>query len=133
MQGFDDWAARYRRLFSLNRPEDSQLFAEWELVFDKAGFTADDLEAAIDILSLNPPQTRGGHHKALVDGCRRVQADRRGKASAPMQGQRCALCLQSGRVIVPHIATINGTVRGWHTMAVACMCEYGRRLPGLNL
>lgn len=134
MQGYDAWQLRYARTFALTRPEDEEMFAEWESAFDGCGFTADDLQTATNELVANPPQTRSAHLRALMTGCKKAQAEKR-QSVTPDFGSvgPCALCLSSGWVIVPHVGTMRGTLRRYHTMAVTCMCSRGRVLSGVNL
>ena len=126
MQGYDEWSAKYRRAFSLTKEEDAELFIEWEAFFERAGFTLDDLEAAFAELSLAPPQTRPAHLKAIMDLGKRFKAGRSAQIAPSLHGN-CELC-SYGYVIVPHPGTINGTVNGYHTMAIACCCQDGQRL-----
>jgi hypothetical protein len=132
---YDEWADRHGSTFGLVGEADIAMFHAWFDVFSASGYTAAELTAATAAVAQQPPRFRSEHlgaiHAAIRDRRARAEAVRLHDPAEVSERGTCALCGESGWVVVPHpkcvaagewVAGMEGV-----TAAVTCSCFVGRR------
>ena len=147
MIGFARWAERHATTFGIASHEEIATIQAWERVFTACAYEADDLEQATDNLAANADLLarsdekflgRMSMHLAAIQRTIRqaraiAYAGKRSRYEAEMG--ECVHCSGTGRVVVPHIASVRdqkwepmnvGSAPSWYTMAVLCTCSLGK-------
>jgi hypothetical protein len=137
VEGFVDWADDYCRVFGLGSDAEMRSVLALERVFELAGFTAAELKAATEWLSVHSPKLPLTDHRVAIRDCvlqLRAKRNQQLIDQAERSGQTCSLCGGSGFVTVPHLRSLTdgvwdggGTFGRRYTQAVSCTCGIGER------
>lgn len=153
MQWFDEWLGEYLSVLGIEGESEVRQAAAWEAVFAAAGFTEAEVRRAGAEVLANLPQLADSpdrflgkvpmHLAALqrrVRQRRAVQFTHSPDTSADDRLGACVLCKGTGRVVVPHPASVaggawvgtTGTTRSnavqFYALAVVCRCFRGAAL-----
>jgi hypothetical protein len=141
---YTNWAEYHAGVFMFTAEQTASVIG-WFDIFRGFGFTRGELDAATKALAADPPEFPNQHLARVqlaVGAARRdrEKADRLkalGCAAEPTPGEVgvCALCSDSGQVVVPHPRAVgrdpeSGAARldAATTCAVACLCWRGRKV-----
>jgi hypothetical protein len=123
-----EWVDRHASVFALTHPRDLTMLGRWVVIFDLAGWTPDELDRATDWLALNADafKSRSQHLAAIKDF---VKGERQKALRAQERRESferpCPNCGGSGRVVVPHLRSVQVPGFPWYTCAVGCDCPLG--------
>jgi len=125
-----EWSTRYAAMFGMTRDTERAMFTEWYNVFRAAGYTLAELNAATQVIGMDPPKYRDGHLRALHDAIRNARVDkmRNHQREAVDDRGACTTCRGSGLVCgLPHPRHIGPEHPGGFgaTCAVYCHCALG--------
>lgn len=148
---FTVWAVRHGTIFGLTSDVDAAAMREWKRIFESADYTVSELDNATTKIATETQRVTAGGARFLGKMMAHLEAIRiaiaesrtidyqRDKESQREDRGTCAICGNSGRVIVPHLASVVGdawmllrsarqAIGTQYTMAVCCMCPIGRWL-----
>lgn len=131
-QQWDAWVKRHAVMFALTSPNYGEMFAEWRIAFEYAGYSARELDDATTWLAANDaPRWPVDHLNAIrrrVGDVRRQEA--RSNAELSATATECQVCRGCGWVRVPHPKDmLDGVWMTNYLAAVVCdKCERGRRV-----
>jgi hypothetical protein len=133
MTGYEAWGESYSGIFGLTNPGDLLMVAAWEDVFDYAGYTLSELEAAKKSLATHGGVIKREEHLDAIQRWIREQRQealaREQKAEERYDRGTCIHCGNTGWVIVPHPKQIrDGQWLGTATATVTCSCWMGQRI-----
>lgn len=142
---FDLWAKHHAAIFALSEKFVAETMSQWFHLFAAAGYTARELlEASEWLTTHNPPQKTWDHLGAVQARIRSVRAVdyRRQVDSHDNDRGTCSLCSGTGRVVVPHLAGVEGdkwvsvkvarSGSSYYTQAVFCCCALGNWYDSRN-
>lgn len=125
-----EWSTRYAAMFGMTRDTERAMFVEWFNVFTTAGYTLAELNAATQVIGMDPPRFRDGHLRALHDAIRNARVDRVRNQQREVSDERgtCTTCRGVGMVCgMPHPDHIGPEHPGGYgaTCVVYCHCPLG--------
>lgn len=139
-RSFSDWAERHGNTFGINQTrQDFAMLTAWQRVFEIAGYTLAELDAATDAMALAPPRTRWDHLDSIHANVRLQRRRRLADAEQKRRDEygesvgQCVLCFDCGTLSVPHPRHIeNGRWDFCTFVSVVCFCWRGRQITQLQ-
>ena len=125
---FTDWMAEHKARSAWGPDRDAMMW-DWEVEFDGRGVNEHEADSASRWLMANDPPMMAKHHLAAL--LARIRQQRNEVGSRPAGAHEfgaCAVCGESGMVMVPHPRAISDGewLRPWYSLAAWCNCGLGR-------
>lgn len=150
---WDRWVEHHSTVFGMQDRRELAMLNSWRDFFESDGYSTEELFAATEALTRDPPRFRSDHLGSIRRGVERHRHETRLRRAAERresaEGDTCPECSGTGFVIVPHRLDVSqgAWVAPYRTFAVQCGCgaiEHGgidsgasggprKRLPLLTL
>jgi hypothetical protein len=131
---WDEWARRHFAVFGMTSQAEANMLAEWQRLFQMAGFSALEMAEATDwVATHDPPRFRGDQLQALQARARARRQAEAGRRSPEPAGPSCGLC--GGDGVAGDLPDPEAMVKWggkWRTCACWCKCPLGRYKAPLN-
>lgn len=134
---WDNWIEYHGTLFALTDDMALLMMGQWVKVFDRAGYSPEQMTQATDSFALNSqPLYRGDHLQTLLAAAKALKCPQASIAPPEPANTLCGVCGDSGRVSVPNpksfvqkldrpVDPVRGILGRWTWAAVLCSCAKG--------
>lgn len=121
---WDDWARAHRETFGWHREELLATLVRWARLFERGGYTPEEMAAATERVALDAPQYPDAHLRGLMEAARAARARAAAGRRDDAAWSDCPDCGGAGLVPVPSWKPFE---RRWGEACCCCTCAAGQR------